>query len=337
MHIFVFMKRILVMLFAALAISVYAEDFKARDVKIENHEAGITLAGTLTEPVHKPAGAIVMATGSGPQNRDEEVYGHKPFKVIADYLSAHGYLVLRMDDRGVGESEGIRTKCTSADFATDIAAGLQWLDSCYKDVPKGVIGHSEGGIIALMCAPKCDFIITLAGPAWSGDSIVMSQSRAAAVGMTGHWEYESVQRRLLDTAKSGMSDLQARAALTLLMNEVYGDMARIPDVQKQIAAQVDGLLSPWYRNFLRYDPAEAIKAVSVPWLALNGEKDTQVHPDNLITFKELNPIVDTLLLPDHNHLFQHCITGLPNEYASINEDFSEDALEAILEWLDNRL
>lgn len=335
------MKRIVISLMtAAVGISSFAAGFSSRDVKIRNERAGLTLAGTVTIPESAPRAAIVMATGSGPQNRDEEVFGHRPFRAIAEYLSDHGYLVLRMDDRGVGESEGgedAYITCTTADFAGDITAGLQWLDSCYTGVPKGVMGHSEGGAIALMCAPECDFIVTLAGPAWSGDSIVMSQCRAAAVALTGRWDGESMQRRLLDVVKGNLPDFQARIILTSILNEAYGEMAAMPMVQERVGKQVDVLLAPWYRAFVRYNPSADAAAVKVPWLALNGEKDTQVLPGNLDTFRELNPAVTTVLLPDHNHLFQHCVTGLTSEYVTIGEDFSAEALEAILKWLDSTI
>ncbi|MDE6802839.1 MAG: alpha/beta hydrolase [Muribaculaceae bacterium] len=324
---------------ASLAATIVASagDFTRTDVRVVNKDAGLTLAGTVTSPVDGYArAAIVMATGSGPQDRDETVFGHRPFRVIAEYLSSNGYVVLRMDDRGVGESEGERAEATSDVFAGDILAGIEWLDSCYSGLPKGVIGHSEGGILALKCAPKSDFIVTLAGPAWSGDSIVMSQSRAAAVGMTGRWDGEELQRKIMQTLKSPMADFQARIVVTQALNHAYGAMASMAGVKEQINAQVDGLLSPWYRSFLRYDPAEDAKSVSVPWLALNGSKDTQVLPGNLQTFKKLNPNVTTVELPNLNHLFQTCTTGLPNEYASISEDFSPTALSVILDWLNER-
>lgn len=331
------MKRILLGLALMAGISASAGDFKAEDVKVVNPKAGITLAGTVTAPATgTPRAALVMATGSGPQDRDETVFGHKPFKTIAEYLSANGYAVLRMDDRGVGDSEGERLMATTDDFTTDIAAGLAWVDSCYAGVPKGVIGHSEGGIIALKSAPDCDFIITLAGPAWSGDSIVMSQSRAAALAVTGRWDAEDLQRRILSTLKSPMADFQARITVTSLISQAYGSMASMAGVQDQIAQQVDAVVSPWYRSFLRYDPADDARAVSVPWLALNGSKDTQVLPANLSTFKELNPAVEAVELPGLNHLFQNAGTGLPNEYAAISEDFAQSALDAILLWLNAR-
>ncbi|MDE5608502.1 MAG: alpha/beta fold hydrolase [Muribaculaceae bacterium] len=331
------MHRFIIGVAAAVAMSASAGDFTEKDVRVFNKDAGITLAGTVTAPADgSQRAAIVMATGSGPQDRDETVFGHRPFKAIAEYLSANGYVVLRMDDRGVGESEGERQEATTEDFAGDIAAGLAWVDSCYSGLPKGVIGHSEGGIIALKSAPQSDFIITLAGPAWSGDSIVMSQSQAAAVGMTGRWDGEAIQRKIMQTLKSPMADFQARIAVTSLINQAYGGMASMAGVREQIDTQVAAMVSPWYRAFLRYDPAEDARSVHVPWLALNGAKDTQVLPANLQTFMELNPAVTAVELPDLNHLFQTCTTGLPNEYAVLPEDISPTALAAILDWLNAR-
>lgn len=331
------MYRLIIGVAAAAAISASAGDFSEKDVRVQNKEAGIALAGTVTLPADAtPKAVVVMATGSGPQDRDETVFGHKPFKAIAEHLSANGYVVLRMDDRGVGESEGERQEATTEDFTGDIRAALSWVDSCYSDLPKGVMGHSEGGIIALKCAPECDFIVTLAGPAWGGDSIVMSQSRAAAVGMTGRWDGEEIQRRLLSTLKCPMPDFQARIAATSILNQAVGEMASMSQVQEQIAQQVEMLVSPWYRAFLRYDPADDVRKVKIPWLALNGSKDTQVLPANLQTFKELNPSVTTVELPDLNHLFQRSVTGLPDEYARLSDDFAPSALAAILDWLNSR-
>lgn len=313
-----------------------AASHTSRDVKVLNPEAGITLAGTLSVPDGTPRGSLVLATGSGLQNRDEELMGHRPFKVIAEFLADHGYAVLRMDDRGFGESEGNGEEATTGDFVTDIASGLALVDSVFPEVPTGVLGHSEGGTIAIRLAPnpKCDFIVTLGAPAWSGDSIVMSQSRAVATAMTGSWAAEQTQRKLLDLAKSSAPSPMARVGMMMEMKKNLGEAADLPQVQSALGAQIDAMLSPWYRSFLRYDPAEDIKNVSKPWIALNGSLDHQVLPANLETVKALNPKAKTILMPDHNHLFQVCRTGLPQEYVSIAEDISEQTLNTILENLE---
>lgn len=309
-----------------------------REVTVVNAADGVKLAGTLSYPESgEPRAAVIMASGSGQQNRDEEILGHRPFKVIAEFLGERGYAVLRMDDRGCGGSGGDFAKAVNVDFVGDVAAGLDYLDSCYTSIPVGVMGHSEGGTTAIKTAvgnPRCDFIVTLAAPAWPGDSIIMSQGRAIAVAMSGKWDAEMQQRMYLDIAKSEMPSFQARMAIYADLANYLGESAKLPAVQEQINAQVDVMVSPWYRDMLRYDPADDIVRVAVPWLALNGEKDMQVLPANLTTIAQLNPRVTTMLLPGLNHLMQRCVTGMPQEYVTIAEDISPDALEAIAKWLE---
>lgn len=337
------MKRLSTVLLICAALSsiphTITAGFLEEEVKVANHPASITLVGTLTIPDNgSPQAALVLATGSGAQNRDEEIMGHKPFKVIAETLSARGYAVLRMDDRGTGESGGDFSSATTDDLATDIAAGVTEMAHRYPKIPVGVLGHSEGGTIAIKEAisnPLCDLIITLGAPAWSGDSIIMSQGRALAVGLTGKWDVESHQREILALVKSNLSDLQLRIALSAKINGMYGERASLPQIKEVIDKQLDVLASPWYRQMVRYDPSNDISNVRKPWFALNGERDTQVLPENLQTIKKLNPAVDTLLLQAHNHLFQKCTTGLINEYEKISDDISDETLEAISRWLDN--
>lgn len=330
--------KYLLSLLAVGATAMAASAFTARDVTVTNPGAGIGLAGTLTMPDGgNPRAAIVLATGSGSQDRDETVAGHKPFKAIAEYLSDRGYAVLRMDDRGVGQSGGSAETATTTSNITDVEAGLAWLDSVCAGIPAGVIGHSEGGQIAYRIAarnPMCRFIVTLAAPAWRGDSLVMSQSRAIATALTGRWDAEAQQRHVLDIASSQLPAITARPMLAAELSSALGDQARLPQVQEYVSRQIDGLLSPWYREFLRYDPAADIAAVAVPWLALNGAKDMQVLPANLADITRLNPKADTLELSGHNHLFQNAATGLPQEYATLPEPISPQTLEAVAIWLD---
>lgn len=306
---------------------------------VYNKDAGITLGGTLVVPQDRPKAALVMATGSGQQNRDEEILGHRPFKRIAEYLGERGYAVLRLDDRGIGASGGEFKGSTNADFVTDISAAVAYVDSLYKGcVPVGVLGHSEGGTTAIKIGAHnslCRFIITLAAPAWPGDSIVMSQTRAIAVGQTGRWDAEPIQRRILDYAKGNLSVAIAQSMIIQTLAEQVGpEAAKLPQVQEQFVAAANVMLSPWYREFMRYNPEKDIKAVNIPWLALNGSKDVQVVVENLATIRELNTNVTTVVLKDHNHLFQHCTSGLTDEYASLPEDISEETLTIISEWLD---
>lgn len=306
-----------------------------RDVHI--HNGDVILAGTLSEPGGTPRAVIVLASGSGAQNRDEELLGHRPFRIIADTLTAAGYAVLRLDDRGTGQSTGVYADATIDDLDSDIAAALVYADSCFSGIRKGVLGHSLGGQSAVKMAArdKCDFIVTLAAPAWRGDSIVMSQARALATALTGRWDGEQLQRRLLDIAAADMPDYLARSMISMELAKSLGDAARLPAVRESIEANTSALLSPAYRGMLRYDPAGDIAAVGVPWLALNGDCDTQVLPGNLATIARLNPAADTVVLPQHNHLFQTCTTGLVNEYSTLGQAPSSRTLAEIIAWLTN--
>lgn len=327
---------------AALTACGENRNFSERKSTVYNHDAGIHLGATLTMPLDTatPRAAILLVSGSGQQNRDEEIMGHRPFKVIAETLSSQGYAVLRVDDRGVGgDGTGDFSKAVNNDFVTDALAGIALLDSLYPGKPIGVLGHSEGGSVAVKCAtrtPRCNFIITLAGPVWRGDSIIMSQCRAMAVAINGKWEQEGLQSRLLDVAASSMPVMMARIKITSMLNEQVGALARLPEVQKNIQSQIDAVLSPWYRDMLSYDPAEDIRCVKVPWLALNGDKDMQVLVESLSTIKELNPGADTVVMKGHNHLFQECVTGLPAEYGIIMQDISTETISTITDWLNSR-
>lgn len=328
-------------LFIALTVIASCSAFGTeREVKIPNAKASVTLAGTLSIPDGvAPRGVMILASGSGAQNRDEEILGLKPSKVLSDTLTAAGYAVLRMDDRGVGESTGSHDDALIVDFVSDIESGLQFVDSCFKNIPKGIVGHSMGGTIAIKLGARhaCDFIITLGAPAWSGDSIVMSQSRAISEAMIGHWDSESLQRQILDVAKSTQPVNIASSAIYMLMATRLGDAIKLPDVQQHAAAQIKAVLSPWYRDMLRYDPADDISRVDIPWLAVNGEKDIQVLPGNLTTISQLNPSATVVNIPRHNHLLQQCVTGLPREYSNCGKCPSDTALGIILNWLQARI
>lgn len=336
------MKRTERFIFAAvimLLASLKGFCFGSEEVIIVNSEEGSVLAGTLTKPTGKIKAALVLASGSGEQDRDETVFGHKPFKVIAERLSDNGYAVLRLDDRSVGGSTGKNLKegVTTLNFVNDICRATTWLDSVLADVPVGVLGHSEGGQIAYRAAnasPKVRFIITLAAPAWKGDSLVMAQCRALAMGAMGRWDGEGAQRRILDVAMSNLPSLSALPIITSEIASTLGDAAKMPQTQEFIALQAQGVLFPWYREFLRYDPIKDITAVKIPWLAINGDRDCQVPVANLQTIKELNPNADIKVMEGHNHLLQHCSSGLPNEYAQLEEDISDDTIEVIIHWLE---
>ncbi len=305
-----------------------------QEVRVTNHSAGITLAGTLTTPP-SPKAVCVLASGSGAQDRDETLPGHKPFKVLADSLAAHGYAVLRMDDRGTGASGGNFAESTVDDFVTDIAAGVGYVDSLFRNIPACVIGHSEGGGIAIRLGAsdkRVDMIVTLAAPAWRGDSVIMSQCREMAVRMLGHWDREALQRQLLDIAMSDAAESSVRMSLQYVLMTL--PEASVPQVREQLMASAAQMSSPYYRRMLRYDPISDIEKVKCPWLALNGDRDVQVLCANLKTIAEHAPQADTVTMAGHNHLFQHSTTGMPDEYASLAEDISVETLNTIISWLD---
>lgn len=314
--------------------------FSSEEVTVFNAVDSLSLNGTLTIPVGNVKAAVVMATGSGVQNRDEEILGHRPFKAIAESLAEHGYAALRMDDRGYGDNQdNVAANSTNENFCRDIAAGASLLSRRFPGVPVGIIGHSEGGTTAIKLAARQnvgDFIITLAAPAWSGDSIIMSQARALASALTGRWEGEKTQRMCLDLAKGVLPVEQKRVIMLGMLVTELGDVAKLPTVQESLLAQVNAMLSPWYVDMLRYNPAADIADVKVPWLALNGNRDLQVLPQNLDTIKELNNNADTLLLPGLNHLFLECSSGLPQEYQQLQGDIATAAIESVVAWLDSR-
>ncbi|MDE5789697.1 MAG: alpha/beta fold hydrolase [Muribaculaceae bacterium] len=341
------MKHLLVILLLTLiSLSSFSQTFPSLssanetsapdNAIVHNRTDSATLVGTWLMPESgKMKAALVLATGSGLQDRDETLLNHKPFRAIAERLSKEGYGILRLDDRGIGKSTGDVANATTGNFTRDIASALEWLDSVAPGVKKGVLGHSEGGLIAINLAsdPKCDFIITLGAPAYPGDSIILSQARAVSVAMAGAYPGEALQKELLAVAKSDIPYDEAKEKLLTMLGEQVGPQINIPMVKKQLEMQVESVLSPWFREFLRIDPAPAIKKVTKPWLALNGEKDFQVLPVNLSRIADLNYQAECVLLLGHNHLFLECNTGLPQEYSMLKGDISEETLDTIVNWL----
>ena len=314
--------------------------YRDEDVTYRNEAAGITLAATLTLPQGKgPFPAVVLITGSGPQDRDEALLEHKPFLVLADHLTRKGIAVLRADDRGVGKSGGDFTKATSADFATDAEAGLAFLKTRPEiDARRlGLIGHSEGGMIAPMIAARnreVAFIVLMAGTGVSGAEVLPAQVTAIAeAGGASHDKAlaEGVnEREILALLLKGASEDELVKKMGELAPKVTEDQRR---------AQLKGLESPWFRYFLSYDPAEALRKVKCPVLALNGEKDMQVIPgQNLPAIRKAlteggNKHFEAEQLPGLNHLFQTAKTGAPREYVEIEETIAPVALNRISDWV----
>src|SRR5271166_5262874 len=316
--------------------------YREEDVSYNNKKAqGVTLASTLTIPPGKgPFPAVLLVPGSGPHDRDETVLGHKLFLVLADYPTRKGIVVLRVDDRGVGKSTGNLADATTADLATDAEAGVEYLRTRSEADPHkiGLIGHSEGGLIAPMVAardPDVAFIVMMAAPAVPGDEILIEQglliSEAAGESPAAAEKDAASKREMLTLVKQEKDN----AALEKELRDKLAGM--VPEAQ--ISPQIKFLTSPWVRYFIAYDPATALRKVKCPVLAINGEKDLQVSPkQNLPAIRKAleeggNQHAEVDELPGLNHLFQTAKTGSPAEYGEIEETMSPIAMEKMATWI----
>ncbi len=318
--------------------------YSEEEVSYPNPNAeGVELAGTFTRPkTDAPVPAVLLITGAGPQDRNETTSGHKPFLVLADYLTRRGLGVLRVDDRGVGQSTGDFHTATTKDFASDAEAGVHYLMT-RQDVNKkhiGLIGHGEGAIVAPMVAAQMPqdiaFVVLLAGTAVPGDKVLLAQTaRAESVAGVPPEQIDADLRigaGLYKFVQEGRSQAEMRQALS-----------NVPQNYKPFVEpwerQLPKLDSPWLRFFLSYDPAPTLEQVKCPVLALFGEKDMTVDPEqNASAMKHAfskghNRDVKIKILPGLNYLFQQANTGLGREYATISETMSPAALEAIGSWI----
>ncbi len=315
--------------------------YREEDVSYDNKVQNVTLAATLTIPQGKgPFPAVLLITGSGPQDRDESLMGHKPFLVLSDYLTRKGIAVLRADDRGVGKSTGVFGTATTADFATDVAAGVAYLKTRVEvDSHKiGLIGHSEGGIIAPMVAARNSdvaFIVMLAGSGVRGDEILVEQgtliAEVAGESKDKVEKNAATERQILNMVENEKDN----AVLDKQLREKLAD--EVPEAQ--LGMEIKEVTSPWFRYFIAYDPATALRKVKCPVLALAGEKDLQVPPkQNLPAIRKAleeggNAHFEIDELPGLNHLFQTAKTGAPSEYAEIEETMSPVVLEKVASWI----
>lgn len=313
--------------------------YRDEDLTYDNKLQNVTLAATLTLPQGKgPFPAVVLITGSGPQDRDESLLGHKPFLVLSDYLTRHGIAVLRADDRGTAKSTGDFSTGTTADFATDTEAGIAYLKTRSEIDPRkiGLIGHSEGGVIAPMIAAgnkDVAFIVMMAGTGVPGDQVLVAQGEA--IQIAGGMSPDEAAKKAVKE-KEMLTLVETEKDETMLEKEMKEKMAG--DVPADmIGAQIKQLTSPWFRYFLTYDPAVALRKVTCPVLAINGSLDKQVLSDqNLPPIRKAladNPHAEVDELPDLNHLFQTAKTGSPTEYAQIEETISPVALDKMTTWI----
>lgn len=277
--------------------------YTTEEIEFVNEDANATLSGTITYPVNYQKGkkvpVIVMVTGSGPQNRDSEIYEHKPFLVIADYLAKNGFATLRYDDRCVGKSSGRYQAETTKEVAKDAALAVKYLRDTKQFSKVGLLGHSEGGSVVFMLGAEklIDFGISMAGVGVQGDECLYQQG--VAIAKQSGQEYQLTKEQLREYLKSTMS--------------------------------------PWYEFFLDYDPASDISKTTCPVFVINGEKDLQViastNVDALKNNLPKNKKSQVKIYPELNHLFQECTTGLPTEYINIEQTISPIVLEDIASWL----
>jgi len=291
----------------------------------------VVLSGTLSLPegVSRKTPVLVMVTGSGQQNRDEELFEHKPFAVIADALARAGIATLRYDDRGAGKSTGDSFNADTYDFKEDALAGIKFLRERFDKV--GVIGHSEGGTIALMLAveKQADFIVSLAGMAISGEETLIWQTdlalAAAGVAQEDIEKYNKLLRESYAAIRAGeeLPSPQGRGLTELLEQSYYGVL--------------DQLNTPYLKGFITLDMRPQLGDITCPVLALNGTKDQQVEPEsNLGALREglkNSPKAAIEEVEGVNHLFQHSATGQMNEYREIEETFAPEALQRVIEWI----
>jgi pimeloyl-ACP methyl ester carboxylesterase len=320
--------------------------YREEEVAFTNARAGTSLAGTLTLPRGLgPFPAAILLAGSGPMDRDEADSGHRPFWILADNLTRKGIAVLRYDKRGIGKSTGNYEAATTADFADDAEAALAFLKARKGiDARKvGLIGHSEGGVIAPMIASRSSsvaWIVLLAAPATKGAETLLLQSDliARAAGLTDEQVAHSLdfdrQTYVLVREEKDRGVLESK--LDDLV-KVSGLGPAMPPALLQ--RQIHWTSSPWFRYFLDYDPAPALQKTKCPVLALNGEKDLQVPPkQNAPLMRKAlqeggNKDFDIIELPELSHLFQHCVSCLPGETRAIEETFAPEALAAISTWV----
>ncbi|MDR2026168.1 MAG: alpha/beta fold hydrolase [Prevotellaceae bacterium] len=322
--------------------------YHEEEVSFENRDDNVTLAGTLTLPDKDGVfPAVVLISGSGPQNRDEELMGHKPFLVIADYLTRNGIAVLRFDDRGIAASSGNFKTATSYDFSKDAEAGVKYLQT-RKEINRkkiGLAGHSEGGIIAPMIAARnrdIAFIVLLAGTGIRGDKLLLMQQDL--IGKV--YGISDEDRNHNRTVHGGAFDIVLKSTDTEQLKTDLADYLKqaAKDIQdtlkpEEINASIQRVTSPWMQYFLKYDPAPTLEKVKCPVLAINGEKDLQVPAEiNLEAIKTAlskggNKQLTVKKFPGLNHLFQECTTGSPTEYATIEQTFAPAALDEILTWV----
>jgi pimeloyl-ACP methyl ester carboxylesterase len=360
-----FFTLIVVCLFAATPVAFaqpvpqqVSNAYRADSIIFKGRQTGLTYGATITIPKNdgKKYPAVILVSGTGAQDRDGTMAGHKIFAQIADYLSGRGMVVLRVDDRGVGKSTGDYAKSTTADFSSDVLEAFNYLRSRpeVEGNKIGIMGHSEGGAscaIAVSREPKIAFLISLAGLCTSGYESLITQNRdlvaVAPISDADKQRYNTINGLMFKTALTYADS----ANMADKLNETYTAWKKTDDeyVKAQqiqydhfrfpVYSYVNQATGPWYRYFIKYDPAPVLAKVNIPILALNGDKDVMVsYKENLANWKNLpargkNKKVATMVLPGLNHLFLPCEKCTPQEMSSIKAPFSPQALRVIDDWL----
>lgn len=321
-------------------------NYTTEEVLFCNEAEGVELSGTLTYPVNyngeTTTPIVLMVTGSGSQGRDETIYGHKPFHVIADYLAQNGIASLRYDDRGVGKSKGSAKGITTMNNLADAKAGIAHIRNLYKFGKIGVLGHSEGGTIAFMMAAdkSADFIVSLAGGAANGIDVIVGQNRAIMQQQEGTKEYAdhyaTALRIVYKDRVKGKSIEDKTAYIEALCTK---NKLSLPNSLKANLEKCITYGDEWFTWFLSYNPRKAIRKTTCPVMALNGSLDMQIlSKDNL-------PIIEKNLRKGNknrikeyeglNHMFQHCTQVTALSYGAIEETISPEVLDDIAKWINS--
>lgn len=332
--------------------------YATEDVVVKCPQGGHTLAGTLSMPTDgQHLTAAILITGSGGQDRDESILGHKPFAVIADYLTQNGIAVLRLDDRGIGKSTGDFFSATSVDFANDISAAVDFLKGRPEIDPTkiGLIGHSEGGVVGPMVAAQRNdvaYVVMLAGLGTTGAQVLIEQgqliSKAEGISDDGLKFYADYQAHIFDLIREE-DDVAKLKKKIRKYNEKF--LKSCPtEIQEELGLDAEGaersmktLITPWFRYFIVLDPASYLPKVKCPVLAVNGDKDLQVpSTSNLPAIERLlkeggNEDVMIREIPNLNHLFQTTETGAVSEYSVIEETFSPSVLRLMGDWINEKM
>lgn len=329
--------------------------YDEQEVSYRNEKDNIKISGTLTLPRGGgPYPAVLLITGSGPQDRNETVAGHHPFLVLADHLTRNGIAVLRVDDRGIGGTEFGSLSATSESYAEDVLAGVSFLKQRKELDPKmiGLIGHSEGGMIATIAAARSNdvaFIVLMAGPGQRGEDVIYTQTelihKAQGTPPDTRAHIIALSRRINGVVKA---ETDGKHIEQRIDEEIAAYVGTLSDVEKKqfepVAAAVKGFIpiykTAWYRYFITFDPGAVLKNVKVPVLALNGEHDLQVawkeNLDLIAAGLKGNRDVTIKAFPNLNHLFQTSATGLLSEYSQIEETISPEVLKTMSDWIVRR-